>query len=136
MAERCARRSPPSGAMIPVPVGVKVLATGHPDMRKGFASFALQVQEVLSRDPLGGHIFCFRTARRPRQDHLHDGQATNLYVRRLERGRVLWPLPADGVVAISPAQMGHFLSGIDWRNPVQAWRPTSVGERFFVCNGL
>ena len=30
--------------MIPVPVGVKVwLATGHTDMRKGFASLALQV---------------------------------------------------------------------------------------------
>ena len=29
--------------MIPVPMGVKVwLATGHTDMRKGFASLALQ----------------------------------------------------------------------------------------------
>lgn len=50
--------------MIPVPMGVKVwLATGHTDMRKGFASLALQVQEVLKRDPLGGHIFCFRGRR-------------------------------------------------------------------------
>ncbi|WP_204272655.1 IS66 family insertion sequence element accessory protein TnpB, partial [Enterobacter hormaechei] len=49
------------GSMIPVPMGVKVwLATGHTDMRKGFASLALQVQEELKRDPLGGHIFCFR----------------------------------------------------------------------------
>jgi len=45
--------------LIPVPVGVKVwLATGHTDMRKGFASLALVAQEVLKRDPLGGHIFC------------------------------------------------------------------------------
>ena len=57
----------------------------------------------------------------------HDGQAANLYVRRLERGRFLWPSPADGVVAITPAQMGYLLSGIDWRNPVETWRPTSVG---------
>ena len=50
--------------MIPVPVGVKVwLATGHTDMRKGFASLALVAQEVLKRDPLGGHIFCFRGRR-------------------------------------------------------------------------
>jgi transposase len=28
------------------------LATGHTDMRKGFASLSLQVQEVLRRDPL------------------------------------------------------------------------------------
>ena len=34
--------------MIPVPTGVRVwLATGHTDMRKGFASLSLQVQEVL-----------------------------------------------------------------------------------------
>jgi transposase len=39
--------------MIPVPTGVRVwLATGHTDMRKGFASLSLQVQEVLQRDPL------------------------------------------------------------------------------------
>ena len=50
--------------MIPVPVGVKVwLATGHTDMRKGFASLALVAQEVLKCDPLGGHVFCFRGRR-------------------------------------------------------------------------
>jgi IS66 Orf2 like protein len=39
--------------MIQVPTGVRVwLATGHTDMRKGFASLSLQVQEVLRRDPL------------------------------------------------------------------------------------
>ena len=33
--------------MIPVPSGVRVwLATGHTDMRKGFASLSLQVQEA------------------------------------------------------------------------------------------
>ena len=39
--------------MIPVPTGVHVwLATGHTDMRKGFPGLALQVQEILRRDPL------------------------------------------------------------------------------------
>jgi transposase len=50
--------------MIPIPAGVRVwLATGHTDMRKGFASLSLQVQEVLRHDPLGGHLFCFRGRR-------------------------------------------------------------------------
>ncbi len=41
--------------MIPVPTGVRVwLATGHTDMRKGFPGLALQVQEILRRDPLNG----------------------------------------------------------------------------------
>jgi transposase len=50
--------------MIAFPSGVRVwLATGHTDMRKGFASLALQVQEILHRDPLNGHLFCFRGRR-------------------------------------------------------------------------
>ena len=37
--------------MIPMPTGVRVwLATGHTDMRKGWASLALQVQERLGQD--------------------------------------------------------------------------------------
>jgi hypothetical protein len=48
--------------MIPIPAGVRVwLATGHTDMRTGFASLSLQVQEVLRHDPLSGHLFCFRS---------------------------------------------------------------------------
>ncbi|MFM6324943.1 MAG: IS66 family insertion sequence element accessory protein TnpB [Microcystis panniformis] len=115
--------------MIPVPVGVKVwLATGQTDMRKGFASLSLQVQEVLRRNPVGGHLFCFRGRRGDLIKVIwHDGQGACLFVKRLEKGRFLWPSPADGVIAITPAQMGYLLSGIDWRNPVEAWRPTSVG---------
>ena len=117
--------------MIPVPVGVKVwLATGHTDMRKGFASLALVAQEVLKRDPLGGHIFCFRWRRGDLLKVIwHDGQAASLYVRRLEKGRFLWPSPADGVVEAvvivsGPARtraVAMRLEGWDGR-----WRANSV----------
>ena len=115
--------------MIPLPSGVRVwLATGHTDMRKGFASLSLQVQQILHRDPLSGHLFCFRGRRGDLLKVIwHDGQGACLFSKRLERGRFLWPTPADGVVAISPAQLGYLLSGIDWRHPQEAWRPTSVG---------
>src|ERR687898_1087168 len=75
--------------MIPVPSGVRVwLATGHTDMRKGFPSLALQVQEVLKRDPLGGHLFCFRGRRGDLLKVIwHDGQGACLFTKRLERGR-------------------------------------------------
>jgi transposase len=43
----------------------------------------------------------------------------------LERGRFLWPSPADGVVTISPAQLGYLLEGIDWRAP----QKTSINLR-------
>ena len=112
--------------MIPVPTGVRVwLATGHTDMRKGFS---LQVQEVLHRDPLSGHLFCFRGRRGDLLKVIwHDGQGACLFTKKLERGRFIWPSLADGVVSISQAQMSYLLSGIDWRNPQESWRPTSVG---------
>ena len=127
--------------MIPVPTGVRVwLATGHTDMRRGFPSLSLQVQEVLRRDPLSGHLFCFRGRRGDLLKVIwHDGQGACLFTKRLEKGRFLWPsganvdrerqalTQADGAISISPAQLGYLLSGIDWRHPQKTWRPTSVG---------
>jgi transposase len=57
----------------------------------------------------------------------HDGIGMSLYAKRLERGRFLWPSPADGIVAISAAQLAYMLDGIDWRNPVRTWRPEAAG---------
>lgn len=46
--------------MIPLPSGARVwLATGHTDMRKGYQTLALLVQETLKHDPHGGHLFVF-----------------------------------------------------------------------------
>jgi transposase len=42
----------------------------------------------------------------------HDGIGMSLYAKRLERGRFIWPSPADGVVAISAAQLAYMLDGI------------------------
>ena len=45
----------------------------------------------------------------------------------------MWPSPADGIVAISAAQLAYMLDGIDWRNPVRTWRPEVAG---WTCGGL
>lgn len=115
--------------MIAIPAGVQVwLATGHTDMRKGFPGLSLQVQEVLRRNPLSGHLFCFRGRRGDLLKVIwHDGQGACLFTKKLERGRFQWPSPADGVASITPAQMAYLLEGIDWRNPQRTWRATSVG---------
>ena len=115
--------------MIAVPNGTRVwLAAGHTDMRKGFSSLALIVQEILKLDPLGGHLFVFRGRSGSLLKVLwHDGQGACLFVKRLERGRFLWPSPADGRVVITAAQLGYLLEGLDWRNPQTTWRPRAVG---------
>src|SRR5260370_26741317 len=97
-------------------------------MRKGFASLALLMQEVLKPDPMGGHLFCFRGRRGDLLKVIwHDGQGACLFTKRLERGRFLWPSVADGAVTISSPLLGYFLSGIYWRHPQQTLRPTSAG---------
>ena len=57
----------------------------------------------------------------------HDGIGMSLYAKRLERGWFLWPSPAEGIVAISAAQLAYMLDGIDWRNPIRTWRPEAAG---------
>jgi transposase len=108
--------------------GAVWLATGHTDMRTGFDGLALLVQETLKRNPHNGHLFVFRGRRGSLIKVLwHDGQGMCLFAKRLERGRFIWPSPADGTIAVTPAQLGYLLEGIDWRNPVQTWRPTAAG---------
>ena len=121
--------------MIPVPTQttangvVRVwLATGHTDMRKGFMSLAVLVQETLKQDPHAGHLFVFRGRRGDLVKVIwHDGHGACLFTKRLERGRFIWPAATDGAVAISPAQLGYMLEGIDWRAPQHTWRPQVAG---------
>ena len=115
--------------MIPLPPLTRIfLACGATDMRKGFDGLAVLVQQVLEQSPHSGALFAFRGKR----GHLvkilwHDGIGMSLYAKRLERGRFIWPSPADGAVAITAAQLAYMLDGIDWRNPVRTWRPEAAG---------
>lgn len=115
--------------MIPIASGVRVwIATGHTDMRRGMNSLALLVQEAFKRDPHGGDLYVFRGKSGKLIKILwHDGLGMSLYAKRLERGRFIWPFTGDGVVTITPGQLGYLLEGIDWRNPVHSWRPTAAG---------
>lgn len=94
--------------MIPISPGVRVwIATGHTDMRRGMNSLAVLVQEAFRRDPHGGDLYVFRGKSGKLIKILwHDGLGMSLYAKRLERGRSLWPSSADGVVTITPAQLG------------------------------
>jgi transposase len=115
--------------MITPPPGTRIwLAAGVTDMRKGFDGLAALVQETLRRDPFGGHVFVFRGRRGARLKALWwDGQGLCLFAKRLERGRFVWPSPADGSVALTPAQLSMLLEGIDWRAPLRTWRPERAG---------
>ena len=116
--------------MIPVPANTRVwLAAGVTDMRKGFNGLSALAETVLAEDPFSGHLFVFRGRR---GDLLKivwwDGQGACLFSKRLEKGRFVWPSPADGKVSVTPAQLSMLLEGIDWRLPKLTWRPLTTGN--------
>lgn len=115
--------------MIPAPPGTRVwLATGHTDMRKGWNGLALQVQEVLKRDPHGGHLFIFRGRRSDAVKVIwHDGHGMCLFSKKLEKGRFVWPSTVDGAVSLTAGQLGYLLEGVDWRLPKRTWKPEAAG---------
>ena len=105
--------------MIPVPAGVRVwLATGHTDMRKGFASLAVLVQEQLKHDPNAGHLFIFRNRTADRLKVLYwGGHGLCLWCQRLERGRYHFPdKPNEAGVQLTPGEFQMILDGIDLSN--------------------
>jgi transposase len=115
--------------MIPVPRDSRVwLALGHTDMRRGMNTLALQVQQTLNRNPNVGDIFVFRGKKGGMIKIIwHDGLGMSLYIKKLERGRFIWPSPIDGTISITSAQLSYLLEGIDWRNPQYTFRPEYVG---------
>ena len=117
--------------MIPVPSATTVwLAAGVTDMRRGFTALAAQAEATLQQDPFAGHLFVFRGRRGDLVKVIWwDGQGACLFVKRLERGRFVWPSAKEGKVSLTPAQLAMLLEGIDWRMPASAGRGRGSATR-------
>jgi transposase len=115
-----------SQALFGVPPGTRVwLVAGLTDMRKGFNGLAGIAQIALQADPYSGHVFVFRGKSGSLVKLLWwSGDGMNLFAKKLERGRFVWPLANDGAVNLSAAQLSMLLEGIDWRAPVRTWTPS------------
>lgn len=111
--------------MIGLPMGTRVwLAAGVTDMRKGMDGLAALVQTTLAENAFSGHVFAFRGKRGDLLKLLWwSGDGMNLYVKRLERGRFVWPQATSGAVHLTSAQLSMLLEGIDWRRPTRTAQP-------------
>ena len=111
--------------MIGLPQGTRVwLAAGVTDMRKGMDGLAALVQTTLAENPFSGHVFVFRGKRGDLVKLLWwSGDGMNLYAKRLERGRFVWPQATSGAVHLTNAQLSMLLEGIDWRRPQFSLQP-------------
>jgi transposase len=100
------------------------LACGVTDLRRGMDSLAGEVRQKLIADPFGGQVFVFRGRRGDLIKLLwRDGDGLCLFMKRLERGRFIWPQASEGAAHLSAAQLAMLLEGIDWRRPEYTWRP-------------
>ena len=99
--------------MIPVPSNTRVwLAAGVTDMRRGFTALAAQAETLLKQDPFAGHLFVFRGRRGDLIKVIWwDGQGACLFMKRLEKGRFVWPSATEGKVALTPEQLAMLLEG-------------------------
>lgn len=114
--------------MIGWPSGTRVwIAAGATDMRKGMDGLAAIVQTALGERPFSGDVFVFRGKRGDLVKLVWwSGDGMNLYAKRLERGRFVWPQATSGAVHLTAAQLSMLLEGIDWRRPVRTWQPQAV----------
>lgn len=114
--------------MIGLPANTRIwIAAGITDMRCGFNSLAAKVETALEADPFSGQVFVFRGRRGDLIKLLWwTGDGLCLLAKRLERGRFIWPQATSGSVTLTQAQLSMLLEGIDWRQPVRTWQPTSA----------
>lgn len=87
-----------------------MIATRPVDFRKGADGLAALVRETMGADPFSGTVYVFRAKRADRVKLIFwDGTGVVLVAKRLEEGQFRWPKVEDGVVTISPAQLGYLL---------------------------
>jgi transposase len=114
--------------MIGLPAGTQIwIAAGVTDLRRGFMGLSAMAQTVLEMDPYSGHVFVFRGRRGDLIKLLWwDGDGLCLFMKRLERGRFIWPKAEQGAVALTRAQLSMLLEGIDWRRPLRTHTPEAA----------
>ncbi|AOL22038.1 transposase [Erythrobacter litoralis] len=97
--------------------GAKVMVATRPvDFRKGADSLAALVAAEYGGKPYSGVIYVFRAKRADRIKLIWwDGTGLCLMAKKLEQGAFKWPRIQEGVMRLTPAQLGALLEGLDWR---------------------
>jgi transposase len=92
------------------------LAVQPADMRCGFDRLAQLAATVTGQDPLGGHLFLFRSRGGDRlKALLFEGDGFSIWSKRLEAGTFRFPRVPQGQTSLSlrPSELAMLLEGID-----------------------
>ena len=92
------------------------VATRPVDFRKGMDGLAAVVQQQLRLDPFCGALGAEHEQRADRVKLLvWDGSGLTLIYKRLDQAKFVWPRIEDGVMRLSPGQLGALFEGLDWK---------------------
>ncbi|GHC14241.1 IS66 family insertion sequence element accessory protein TnpB [Cerasicoccus arenae] len=97
------------------------------DMRKQFDGLWAVARDHLGEDPKRGALFAFTNKNRNRLKLLYfDGTGVWVLAKRIEQGRLSWPLGSDErKLMIKPAALTMLIEGIDLKDGMQkAWYET------------
>jgi len=106
------------------------VATGATDMRLGFDGLYGLVVGQLQENPESGHLFLFSNKRRDRMKIIFfDGNSLWVCARRMEQGRLHWPVSENGRVQLSREEFALLIGGIDLTGTKQRkWYRKPVGR--------
>ena len=92
------------------------LVSAPVDFRCGADRLLVQVREALGRDPLDGsaYVFCNRRATRLKV-LVVDAKGVWLCMRRLHRGRLVWPRSGQTLWSLTREQFSWLCAGVDWQ---------------------
>ena len=111
--------------MLTLPNQVRIFIAVEPvDMRKQFDGLWAVARDRLKENPKEGAIFAFSNKARTRLKLLYwDGSGVWVFAKRIEQGRLSWPLGRDRKkLSIKPAALMMLMNGIDLKDGMQkAW---------------
>jgi transposase len=92
------------------------LAVEPVDIRKGADGLSVLVQESLGKIPTDGSAYAFRNRAGNRIKLLiWDGTGVWLCVRRLHKGRFVWPTCNEVLFTLSQGDWQWLTAGVDWQ---------------------
>jgi transposase len=105
-------------------------ATGATDMRLSFNGLYALAAGKLQQNPQSGHLFLFANKRRDRMKILFfDGNSLWVCARRMEQGRLHWPVSEDGRAQLTREEFALLIGGIDLSATTKRkWYRRAVGE--------
>ena len=105
-----------------------LLAREPVDFRKQIDGLAAVCEQVLRVEPLDGTLFLFRNRRgNAVKGLMWTYGGFSLFYKKLDRGRLRWPVLDGDRVSLTPAELAALLEGIDLSSArrLSRWNPTN-----------